>query len=97
MASLGHFFGLGVEEHRALADARMTLEVLRNAGCICFLERGCAAAMDGEDTAAAAGGAAAADGAAAVTTAATPLLRSTQAVAAAADRTCPIWPPRQVL
>ena len=58
MASLGHFFGLGVEEHRALADARMTLEVVRNAGCVCFLERGCAAAMDGEDTAeAGAGGA----------------------------------------
>jgi hypothetical protein len=32
-----------------------------------------------------------------VTTAATPPLRSTQAVAAAADRTCHIWHRRQVL
>jgi hypothetical protein len=43
------------------------------------------------------GRAAAADGAAAVTTVATPPLRSTQAVAAAADRTCHIWHRRQVL
>ena len=38
MASLGRFFGLGEEEHRALADARMTMEVVKHAGALLFLE-----------------------------------------------------------
>jgi DNA polymerase III epsilon subunit-like protein len=42
MASLGRFFGMGEEEHRALADARMTMEVVKHAGALIFLEeRGC--------------------------------------------------------
>ena len=38
MASLGRFFGQGEEEHRALADARMTMEVVKHAGALLFLE-----------------------------------------------------------
>jgi len=38
MVTLGSYFGEGEEEHRALADARMTLNVLRSAGAVLFLE-----------------------------------------------------------
>jgi len=38
LASLGNFFGLGQEHHRAIEDCRMTLEVLKNCSTIMFLE-----------------------------------------------------------
>lgn len=54
MASLGRFFGQGEEQHRALADARMTLNVIKHAGAVLFLERSTAeaskeACFDSED------------------------------------------------
>jgi DNA polymerase III epsilon subunit-like protein len=49
MASLGRFFGQGEEEHRALADARMTMEVVKHAGALLFLEeRSAFAALEPE-------------------------------------------------
>lgn len=45
MASLGRYFGQGTEQHRALADAQMTLNVLRNAGALLFLEEHAPEAM----------------------------------------------------
>lgn len=45
LSSLGHHFRLGEEKHRALADARMTLGVLRGAATVLFLEEHCPAAM----------------------------------------------------
>ena len=38
MASLGNYFGLGQERHRAIEDSRMTLEVLKNCAMTMFLE-----------------------------------------------------------
>ena len=38
MATLGHFFGLGAERHRALEDCRMTIEVLKNCALVIYLE-----------------------------------------------------------
>jgi DNA polymerase III epsilon subunit-like protein len=38
MASLGNYFGLGQERHRAIEDCRMTLEVLKNCAMTMFLE-----------------------------------------------------------
>ena len=46
MASLGRFFGQGEEQHRAMADARMTLNVIKHAGAIIFLERSAMEASD---------------------------------------------------
>eukprot|EP01047_Picozoa_sp_COSAG01_P099670 COSAG01_NODE_29646_length_633_cov_0.855805_1_plen_187_part_10 len=45
LSSLGHHFRLGEEKHRALADARMTLDVLRGAATVLCLEEHCPAAM----------------------------------------------------
>ena len=45
MASLGRYFGQGIEQHRALADAQMTLNVLRNASAVLFLEQNAPEAM----------------------------------------------------
>ena len=39
MASLGRFFGQGEEKHRAMADARMTLNVIKHAGALLLLEQ----------------------------------------------------------
>ncbi len=38
MASLGNYFSLGQERHRAIEDSKMTLEVLKNCALIMFLE-----------------------------------------------------------
>ena len=38
MATLGNYFGLGQERHRAIEDSRMTLDVLKNCAMIMFLE-----------------------------------------------------------
>jgi len=38
MASLGNYFGLGQERHRAIEDCRMTIEVLKNCSTVLFLE-----------------------------------------------------------
>jgi DNA polymerase III epsilon subunit-like protein len=38
MASLGNYFGLGKERHRAIEDCRMTVEVLKSCSTILFLE-----------------------------------------------------------
>lgn len=38
MASLGHYFGLGQERHRAIEDCRMTIEVLKSCSTVLFLE-----------------------------------------------------------
>ena len=38
MASLGNYFGLGQERHRAIEDSRMTLDVLKNCAMTMFLE-----------------------------------------------------------
>mmetsp|Transcript_26000 Transcript_26000/g.62628 ORF Transcript_26000/g.62628 Transcript_26000/m.62628 type:complete len:249 (+) Transcript_26000:25-771(+) len=39
MATLGHYFGLGAERHRALEDSRMNIEVLKNCATVLFLEQ----------------------------------------------------------
>jgi len=38
MATLGHYFGLGAERHRALEDARMNINVLQRCATVLFLE-----------------------------------------------------------
>ena len=38
LASLGNYFGLGQERHRAIEDCRMNIEVLKNCSMILFLE-----------------------------------------------------------
>jgi DNA polymerase III epsilon subunit-like protein len=38
MATLGNYFGLGQERHRALEDCRMTIDVLKNCSLTIFLE-----------------------------------------------------------
>eukprot|EP00470_Lotharella_oceanica_P001483 CAMPEP_0170173370 /NCGR_PEP_ID=MMETSP0040_2-20121228/6645_1 /TAXON_ID=641309 /ORGANISM="Lotharella oceanica, Strain CCMP622" /LENGTH=273 /DNA_ID=CAMNT_0010414523 /DNA_START=83 /DNA_END=901 /DNA_ORIENTATION=- len=38
MATLGHYFGLGAERHRALEDARMNIEVLKSCATVILLE-----------------------------------------------------------
>jgi DNA polymerase III epsilon subunit-like protein len=38
MASLGNYFGLGKERHRAIEDCRMTIEVLKSCSTVMFLE-----------------------------------------------------------
>ncbi len=38
LSTLGNFFGLGQERHRAIEDARMNLDVLKNCAMIMFLE-----------------------------------------------------------
>ncbi len=38
MASLGHYFGLGKEKHRALEDSKMTIDVLKGCCTLLFLE-----------------------------------------------------------
>jgi len=39
LASLAQYFGFGNEQHRALADARMTIEVLKSCSLALFLEQ----------------------------------------------------------
>lgn len=39
MASLGNYFALGQERHRALEDVKMTIEVLKNCSLTLFLEQ----------------------------------------------------------
>ena len=51
MASLGVYFNQGEEEHRALSDARMTMNVMRGAGAVLFLEQVCPGPMDCGDAA----------------------------------------------
>lgn len=38
LASLGNYFGLGQERHRAIEDCRMNIDVLKNCSMILFLE-----------------------------------------------------------
>ena len=38
MASLGNYFGLGQERHRAIEDCRMTIDVLKSCSTVLFLE-----------------------------------------------------------
>lgn len=38
MASLGSYFGLGQERHRAIEDCRMTIEILKSCSTVLFLE-----------------------------------------------------------
>ena len=38
MATLGNYFGLGQERHRAIEDCRMTIDVLKNCSMTMFLE-----------------------------------------------------------
>ena len=38
LASLGNYFGLGQERHRAIEDCKMNLDILKNCGMILFLE-----------------------------------------------------------
>jgi DNA polymerase III epsilon subunit family exonuclease len=38
MATLGNYFGLGQERHRAIEDCRMTIDVLKNCSMTIFLE-----------------------------------------------------------
>ena len=38
MATLGNYFGLGQERHRAIEDCKMTIEVLKNCSMTMFLE-----------------------------------------------------------
>lgn len=42
MATLGEYFGEGIEKHRALADCRMTLEVMKKVAWTLFLEQNAA-------------------------------------------------------
>jgi DNA polymerase III epsilon subunit-like protein len=46
LASLGHYFGLGQERHRAIEDSRMNLEVLKKCCMIMFLEENANYASD---------------------------------------------------
>ncbi len=47
MASLGSYFGLGQERHRAIEDCRMTIDVLKNCSTVMFLEEEVGYASDG--------------------------------------------------
>ncbi len=38
LATLGHYFGLGMERHRSIEDVRMNIDVLKNCAMTIFLE-----------------------------------------------------------